>query len=245
MDECAFMEYAEDIWGAIEPMVYGPAMLFSTANGMGNFFHDIWLDSQQSDSVWNGIFYPWSVVPLRDQDWYDHTKMSYRGRDWLFYQEYPSSPEEAFAKSGRVAFPYDLVVDCYHEIEPYARYEWIIGQGPELMADDQVGQIEIIQWKPPRVIRDDAGRPKWVPSYVVGADVAEGLEHGDFTYVTVWDANTHEQVVSSKSSIPVSYLDDLLVWLAEEYMTALLVVERNNAGILPLDRLYRDHWYPR
>ena len=245
MDECAFMEYAEDIWGAIEPLVYGPAMLFSTANGMGNFFHEIWLDSQRDDSVWTGIFYPWDVVPGRDQDWYDHTMMSFRGREWLFYQEYPQSPEEAFAKSGRVAFPYDMLTDCFHDIEPYARYEWVIGQGATLLAEDQWAQIEVIQWKPPTVVRDENRRPKWKPNYVVAADVAEGLEHGDFTYVTVWDASTGEQVVSSKSSIPVSYLDELLLWLAEEYHTGLIIVERNAMGILPIDRLYRDHWYPR
>jgi hypothetical protein len=245
MDECAFMEYAEEIWGAIEPLAYGPVMLFSTANGMGNFFHDIWLDSQREDSVWTGIFYPWSVVPTRNKDWYDHTKLSYRGREWFFYQEYPSTAQEAFAKSGRVAFPYDLLLDVFWEIEPHARYEWVIGQGAKELAHDEYGQIEVTLWKEPRVIRDDTGRPVWKPNYVVGADVAEGLDHGDLTYVTVWDANTGEQVASSKSSIPVSYLDDMLVWLAREYYDALIIVERNNAGILPLDRLYRDHWWPR
>jgi hypothetical protein len=33
--------------------------------------------------------------------------------------------------------------------------------------------------------------------------------------------------------------------MAEYYMQGLVIVERNNAGVLPLDRLYRDHWYPR
>ena len=102
LDECAFMEYAEEIWSAVEPLVYGPAMLFSTANGMGNFFHEIWLDSQREDSVWHGIFYPWSVVESRDQAWYDHGKASFRGREWYFYQEYPANPEEAAILSIRL-----------------------------------------------------------------------------------------------------------------------------------------------
>jgi len=245
LDECAFMDYAEDIWGAVEPLVYGPAMLFSTANGMGNFFHEIWLDSERPDSVWKGIFYPWDVVKSRDQDWYDHARASFRGREWLFFQEYPSNPEEAFAKSGRVAFPYDILEENFHEIKPEARYKYIIGDEPKELTEGEVADIEINIWKEPRVIRDEEGRPRWKPSYVVGADVAEGLEHGDFSYVTVFDANTGEQMASCKSSIPVSYLDDLILWLAERYWKALVVVERNNAGILPLDRLYRDHWYPR
>ena len=95
------------------------------------------------------------------------------------------------------------------------------------------------------MIRDDQGRPKWQPNFVVGADVAEGLEHGDFSYVTVFDANTGEQMASCKSAIPVSYLDEMIAWLGWHYMTGLAIVERNNAGVLPLDRLYRDHMYPR
>ena len=245
LDECAFMEYAEDIWGAVEPLVYGPAMLFSTANGMGNFFHEIWLDSQSKDTVWKGIFFPWDVVKTRDKDWYDHARASFRGREWLFYQEYPSNPEEAFAKSGRVAFPSSILDDCFHEIEPLRRMAWIIGDKPKELNDGEYADIEIQIWKDPTVIRDEEGRPRWKPSYVVGADVAEGLEHGDFSYVTVFDSNTGEQMASCKSSIPVSYLDELILWLAEEYWKALVIVERNNAGILPLDRLYRDHWYPR
>lgn len=247
LDECAFMEYAEEIWGAVSPLVYGPAMIFSTANGMGNFFHEIWLDAQRPDSVWEGIFYPWWVVPDRTEQWYENEKLSFRGREWLFYQEHAATPEEAFSKSGRVAFPYDDIMYCFQEIEPHARYEWQVGVdgGATELAPGKHGQIEVIQWKPPQVIRDADNRPLWKPNYVVAADVAEGLEHGDLTYVNVWDANTGEQVVTSKSGIPVSYLDELLIWLAVEYFDALIVVERNNAGVLPLDRLYRDHMWHR
>lgn len=250
MDECAYMEYAEEIWGAIEPLVYGPAMLFSTANGMGNFFHDIWLDSQQKDSVWEGIFYPWHVVPERDEKWITHAKMSFRGREWLFYQEYASNPEEAFARSGRVAYGMDIIEECFEEIEPYKKYAWDIGCwdnqiGPREIGVDDEADIEVYMWKPPTVVRGEDGRPIWKPNYVVGADVAEGLDHGDLTYVTVVDANTGEQMVSCKSNIPVSYLDELLDWLGHTYLKGLNITERNNAGILPLDRLYRDRLYPR
>lgn len=247
LDECAFMEYAEEIWGAVEPLVYGPAMLFSTANGMGNFFHEIWLDSQAPESVWKGIFYPWDTVPRRNEDWYEHTRLSYRGREWLFYQEYPSAPEEAFARSGRVAFTHDIVSDCFVPLEPVRQFKWLTGaKDPMEVEVGSKDDIPIMIWHEPEVVRDElTGRPRWKPNYVVSADVAEGLEHGDWTYVTVFDVNTGVQCAASKSAIPVSYLNDLLDWLGRYYMNALMVVERNNAGILPLDRLYRDNRYPR
>jgi uncharacterized protein YuzE len=135
MDECAFMEYAEDIWGAAEAGVYGPRMLFSTANGMGNFFHEIWLDAQRPDSAWHGIFFPWDVVPHRDEEWYEQKRMEYRGREWLFYQEYPSNPEEAFAKSGRVAYTHDLIMEVFEEIEPAAKFRWDLGEHAPVEVD--------------------------------------------------------------------------------------------------------------
>jgi hypothetical protein len=250
MDECAFMEYAEGIWGAVEPLCYGKAMLFSTANGMGNFFHEVWLDSTRDDSAWNGIFFPWSVVESRDQGWYDSTRRSFRGREWLFYQEYPSSPEEAFAKSGRVAFQAEDVLACFEDLEPENRYEWVIGGTPRRLEAGQEADIEFTVWREPRVERDDRGNLLRKPNYVVSADIAEGLEHGDFTYVTVFDCNANddgrfEQVASCKSSIPVAYLDEFLEWLGYYYHRALIVAERNNAGIMPLEKLGNDRWYPR
>lgn len=250
MDECAFMEYAEGIWGAVEPLCYGKAMLFSTANGMGNFFHEIWLDSTRDDSAWNGIFFPWSVVETRDPAWYEGTKRSFRGREWLFYQEYPSSPEEAFAKSGRVAFQAEDVQACYEEMEPALRLEWVIGGTPRELKYNEFGQIELTIWKEPTVERDEKDVLLRKPNYVVSADVAEGLEHGDFTYVTVFNCNARddgriEQVAACKSSIPVAYLDEFLEWLGYYYHRALIVVERNNAGIMPLEKLGNDRWYPR
>lgn len=245
MDECAFMEYAEDIWGAAEAGVYGPRMLFSTANGMGNFFHDIWLDAQQPDSVWHAIFYPWSVVPSRDEAWYDLAKRSYRGRDWLFYQEYPSTPEEAFAKSGRVAFAADVVADVYEEVIPDKRLAWTIGGVPRELRIDEDADIVINIWKEPQLRTDEWDRLTVKPNYVVGADVAEGLEHGDFSYVNVFDVVNGEQVASCKSHMPVHYLSEVIEWLAYEYYQGLIIIEHNNAGVVPIGQIALDHYYPR
>ena len=39
------------------------AFLESTANGVGGFFYDTWMDSQVGDSEWVGKFYPWHHHP--------------------------------------------------------------------------------------------------------------------------------------------------------------------------------------
>ena len=103
-DEAAFMVEAEDVYAGVEPMVYGPMFVFSTANGMGNFFHQTWVESLAEDTIWDMKFHPCSVVPNRDKAWYDLKLLAYRSKEHLFYQEYPSSPGEAFMRSGRTAF---------------------------------------------------------------------------------------------------------------------------------------------
>lgn len=245
MDECAFMEYAEEIWGAVEAGVYGPRMLFSTANGMGNFFHDTWLDSEKKDSVWHPIFFPWSVVPERDDEWHETKRRTFRGREWLFFQEYPTTPEEAFAKSGRVAFASDLIDAAFEAMQPEARYSWVIGGTAQPIGLEDDADIVVEQWRKPFLRVDAFDRLLIKPNYVVGVDVAEGLEHGDYSYVTVFDVINNEQVASCRSHIPVHYLSEIVEWLAYEYYEALIIIERNAAGLVPIGQIAMDHFYPR
>lgn len=242
MDECAFMDGAEDIWAAVEPLCYGKAILISTANGMGNFFHETWVDSEKPDSIWRGIFYPWHVVPSRDEKWYKNRRLAHRGREWYFYQEYPSNPSEAFAKSGRVAFGTDVLEYCDWR-EPDFRVMWYDGDFHEV--DGEVESDFVLDiWEEPYILEDENGLIVQKPNYVVGCDVAEGLDHGDFTVVKVFDANTGEEVACSRSHIPVEDLGPFLEAIGYLYYTALIVVERNNHGLVPLTYLKQAR-YPR
>lgn len=240
LDEVAFMEYAEEIWAAIEPLVYGKNVLISTANGMGNFFHDIWLDSEKDDSIWLGLFHPWNVVPSRDEGWYRTRQLAHRGREWFFYQEYPSTPSEAFAKSGRVAFPHPLF-DYLDWKEPEFLYSW---DGEQFNLTEGEEDLILRVWALPEVELTEAETVARPPNYVIGVDVAEGLDHGDYTVVKVFDANNWEEVAAHKSHIPVEDIGPLVEYLGYWYHTALLIVERNNHGLVPLTYLHQAG-YPR
>jgi hypothetical protein len=74
--------------------------------------------------------------------------------------------------------------------------------------------------------------------------VAEGLEHGDYTTISVWDANNDVMVASMRAHFPLEDLDELLYDLGEWYYWALIAVERNNQGIAVLIGLQRMR-YPR
>ena len=244
-DEAAFMQDAGSVYGALEPMTYGPLVVISTAHGMGNWFHDRWLDSQLDDSAWTPLFYPWSAVPDRDEEWYRTTALKYRGQEWLFYQEYPANPTEAFAKSGRPAIDPDLLEDQdYYPAPKRFNYDpfsetW----HPWTEVEDH--DITLHVWEEPTVERDENDRMKQLPNYVLFCDTAEGLEHGDYTAVTVWNANTDEMVATMQTRIPLDELGEMLASLGWWYHSALIGVERNNHGMVPLIYLQKHARYPR
>lgn len=247
IDEAAFIDNASAVWAALEPLVYGRVLIVSTANGMGNFFHEVWIDSQRDDSVWNPIFFPWDSVPNRNEEWYEKKKRSFRGREWYFYQEYPANPEEAFIRSGRVAFDASAYDHCEFGPAKYS-FEWTEdGTWTEVQVGDDV-DIRIDLWELPYVELDDHGAVVRPPNYVIGCDVAEGLDHGDYTVIKVFNANTGEEVAVCRSHIPVESLGFLLEQMGEYFYSALMVVEANNHGILPISYLkkarYRRLWRP-
>lgn len=245
-DEAAHMVDAASVFGALEPLTIGIMIVFSTAKGMGNWFHARWLDSQQRGSAWTGVFYPWSVVPERDGDWYDRTKAKYVGEEWLFFQEYPSTPEEAFAKSGQVAISEELL-KLQDWRPPEFRFRWNPWtRGWEEMEDpSEVDDVTLRVWELPYVERDEQNRLVRDPNYVLFVDTAEGLAHGDFNAITVMNANTREEVAAIETKYPIEYLGELVESLGYWYHTALVVVERNNTGLVPITYLSKDARYPR
>ncbi len=73
MDEAAFMEYSEDIWTAAQPTLStgGRAIVLSTPNGTGNWFHKMWVDGESGKNGFNTIRLKWNLHPERDQAWRD------------------------------------------------------------------------------------------------------------------------------------------------------------------------------
>ena len=75
IDEAAFIEEnrIEDIWGSSQQTLStgGKAIVLSTPNGTGNFFHRMWLKAQEGRNGFTPIKLHWSVHPERNQGWRD------------------------------------------------------------------------------------------------------------------------------------------------------------------------------
>jgi hypothetical protein len=62
------------------------------------------------------MFFPWSATEDRDESWYESKKDSMLS--WQLAQEYPTTPEEAFIKSGNPVFDLDKLEAMATVVEP-------------------------------------------------------------------------------------------------------------------------------
>ena len=236
VDEIGYLPNSEEAYAAIEPIadVGGRIIMLGTANGEGNLLHKLWVGAQTGTNRYASIFFPWSAGD-RDQAWYDAKKAELP--PWQLAQEYPDNPEEAFLRSGNPVFDVDAV-RALDVREPLARgYLYKAPDEPRHFVPDG-GALAI--WEYPH--------PKGV--YVVGADVSEGLEHGDYSCAFVIDARLKKVVAVFHANIDADLFGtDVLNQMGLYYRTALIGVESNNHGLTTLKalqnanypNLYRQH----
>lgn len=234
LDEWAFMPNPDDAWASVEPAtdIGGQIIVLSTANGWGNLFHSTWVSATKGDNGFTYLFFPWSAVPERDDEWYATKKRTMPS--WQLAQEYPSNPEEAFIQSGNPYF--DLAVIRKLEMMPPAfvgRLQSPYGgsRGFQFM-EDHTGPLKVWQM------------PHHGTHYVIGADVAQGLTHGDYSSAHVVNGKTGELVAHWHGHIDPDEFGVELSRLGHFYMSALVGVEVNNHGLTTCKSLQRTS-YPR
>ena len=227
-DEMAFIPNQAEAWAAIEPVaqVGGRVIMLSTAFGEGNTFHELWVGAESGSNRFAPLFFPWSAAADRDEEWYDQQAKDLP--DWQLAQEYPSNPEEAFLKSGMPVF--DLsVVRGLEVMEPVWEGEIVDGK----LAEHKGGSLRIFEFP------SDGGR------YVIGVDVAVGLEHGDFSTAHVINVRDGSVVARYKGKMdPDLYGKEFLPALGRLYGQALIGVESNNHGLTTLKYLHGAGYTP-
>jgi hypothetical protein len=249
----------------------------SSANGKGGLFHELWQDAQRRDSDRFALFFAWwehpeyrmrPEDPARFQDSLKPEELAIQRqyhldidqlywRRWAianqcqrsedtFHQEYPSCPEEAFLTSGRPRF--DVISISRQPVmrQPIAGSLTMetVGLAKRVCFDsreDGRGELEI--WKQP-----DRGR-----NYVIGADVAQGIDVSakqggasdpDYSCACVLDAGTGEQVAAFRERWTPGRFAEFLYLLGHFYNAAYIIPERNRDGTAVIESLKDRLRYP-
>ncbi len=234
VDEWAFLENPDEAWASIEPItdVGGRCIGLSTANGWGNFFHQMWVGASTGSgtgSLFTPLFFPWDARPDRNANWYEQKRETLP--EWQLHQEYPANEHEAFLKSGNPVFD----VDALSKIQPRNAVTrgYLVRHAKQWVEfrEGRHGELSILS------------RPNPGHAYVVGSDVAEGLEHGDYSAAYVIDLNEGEIAAIWHGHTDPDLFGEVLYDLGVYYGVPLIGCEYNNHGISTNLRL-RDLGYP-
>ena len=219
IDEAAFIEKIDTIWGAAQQTLAtgGRALIISTPNGVGNFFHKTWIGAEDGTNDFNFINLHWSVHPERGQEWRDD-------QDKLLGPSLAAQECDCdFITSGRGVID-GLLLEKMKESS--------IREPMEKRGIDSNYWI----WQP----------PNYTKNYVVSADVSRG-DGTDYSAFHIIDVESLEQVAEYKGKISTQDFGNMLVNVASEYNNALLVVENNNIGWAAIqqviDREYPNLFY--
>lgn len=260
MSEVAFwpsstMRNPEDVMRSVDGslLVGGLTVevLESTANGIGNYFHNEWLLSVNGETDKHAVFIPWYEIeiyrlPVDEAEIADLWKSfdDYERNLWRIgctlemikwyhekrksYQshhkmmaEFPTNSTEAFSTSGRCVFS-------------LSRLDAMRTQCCEPLAKGELKKVNG-KW---RII--DEGKPRlkvWkMPTtnrleskYVVGVDIGGRSASADYSVISVIDCHDRicETVAQWRGHIDHDLLIEKAIAIASFYNQALLVVESN------------------
>lgn len=219
LDECAFIDDAEIIWTAASSTLStgGNAILISTPNGMGNFFHKMWQGAVDKTNGFNPILLDWKVHPERDQAWRD------RQTDILGSVNAAQEHDASFIFSG------NPVIDA--EVLEFYKNTYIIDPISKQGFD---GNLWIWEYPDPS------------KTYIAAADVARG-DGEDYSTIHIIDAESSAQVAEYKGKITTKDFGNLMVSLATQYNDALLIPDNSSIGWSAIqqviDRGYKNLFY--
>ena len=209
LDEAAFIKNIDVLWTAAYPTLStgGDAIILSTPNGQGNFFHKMFVEAESELNDFKPITLNWDLHPERDQDWWEDSFKALSFDKQRMAQEYECS----FIASG------NTVVDA-ESLQWYRKHKMkdpISKSGPN---------NAIWRW------RDLKNDPTLMDrEFIITADVARG-DGKDFSTYEVFDLTNYEQIEEFKGKVTTTEFVQLLLKAATTYKKAQIVVENNGLG---------------
>lgn len=187
--------------------------------------------------------------------WRRLKKKEFRTDPKKFYQEYPSTPEEAFLASGRPVFDVPMLQEMERiAVDAQKTHPYMCGDIKKVV-DPETG-MERIKFIEIRRVGNNDPTPLRVwwdvdrsRKYVIGVDVSEGIEveassgkEADFSVITVFDVLARKVVARWRGYADPDQLGEIVFNIGTHYNTALVGVEINNHGIATAAKL-RNMFY--
>ncbi len=209
IDEAAHVEGLDELWTGLYPTLStgGRCIALSTPNGVGNWFHQTYIDADSGANDFFPTSLPWDVHPERDREWFEKETKNMSRR------QIAQELECNFNMSGETVFnPDDLL----------------------LMEQAQVSDPEYRTGFDRNLWIWEKCQPEH--TYLLVADVSRG-DGRDFSAFHVIDLNTLNQVAEYQGKINIEMYAELLISTGREYAECMIVVENNNIGFAVLEKL--------
>jgi len=83
VDEAAHVPELEEMWKSLYPTLStgGRCIALSTPNGVGNWFHQTYIDAEEGRNSFFTTKLPWEIHPDRDKDWFERETKNMSSRD--------------------------------------------------------------------------------------------------------------------------------------------------------------------
>lgn len=221
----------------------GEVWFESTPNGMGNWFYREVSAALSGDSQFILVFIPWFLDPANRLP-LNNGPLEYTETEQALADRYGLVPEQIRWRRDKQSIHREKFPQEFPE-DPITCF---LTSGMRFFTEDVVGAL-VAEAREPAAIRDDGAVRVWEPPvhrrrYVAGADVGEGLEHGDRSVLGIMDYETGEQVATLAGRWRPETFAEKAASLCREYNTALLGVESNNHGHSTLNTLRNRLSYP-
>ena len=209
IDEAAHVEGLDELWTGLYPTLStgGRCIALSTPNGVGNWFHQTYIDADAGSNDFFPTNLPWDVHPDRDLEWFEKETRNMSRR------QIAQELECNFNMSGETVLNPDDLMKIENEqlMDPeyrtgFDRNLWI--------------------W--------ETYNPEH--SYLMVADVSRG-DGRDFSAFHIINLHTLQQVAEYQGKINIDMYANLLNTTGREYGDCMLVVENNNIGFAVLEKL--------
>jgi hypothetical protein len=166
IDEAAIVRWAERIWAASWPTLStgGRAIVNSTAYGVGNFFHKLFVNAVAGGNAFNPIRLHWQMHPERDMNWYRQQA------EILGPRKTAQEIDGDFLTSGNTVFDLSDIRDIEDSLVDYTPIE---------MREN--GLLRVFK------------EPEKNKRYTLGMDIATGRSQ-DYTAFSIMDSTGEEYV---------------------------------------------------